>query len=53
MGTYGGTTLGYESDLRRHRDAANRLRSEISKASSTVAAKRQEGLRRVPVCCSL
>jgi predicted nucleotide-binding protein len=31
-----------EQDLKRHRDAANRLRLEISKLSTTVAAKRKK-----------
>lgn len=34
-------TVSHESDLRRYRDAANRLRTDISKASSTVAARRK------------
>lgn len=34
--------MSNESELRRHRDAANRLRVEISKASSKVAAKRKK-----------
>lgn len=34
--------MSHESELRRHRDAANRIRVDISKASSTVAAKRKK-----------
>ncbi|WP_404351675.1 toll/interleukin-1 receptor domain-containing protein [Phycicoccus jejuensis] len=35
-------TLSNEGELRRHREAANRLRVDISKASSKVAAKRKK-----------
>lgn len=34
--------MSNESELRRHREAANRIRADISKASGTVAAKRKK-----------